>query len=120
MYCQVVVVWVWVWVCFVMVLTIYLLVTTLLLPAFPAWTFDVSPPFHYWVYFLSANLSSLNQFRATRNLTEFSFRSVIHDGRPLCTAVTLSCALATHPAGRMRVKLATSTTWWQRSSPPRA
>lgn len=38
------------------------------------WTFNRSPPYFYWVYYLSANLQSLNQLRASRGLTTFSFR----------------------------------------------
>jgi len=38
------------------------------------WTSPRSPPYFYWVYYLSANLSSLNQLRQSRGMSTFSFR----------------------------------------------
>lgn len=32
------------------------------------------PPYYYWTYYLAANLAVLNQYRAARGLTQFSFR----------------------------------------------
>ncbi len=33
-----------------------------------------NPPYPYWLYYLWANIRSLNEFRAMRNLTTFDFR----------------------------------------------
>ena len=38
------------------------------------WTQPHSPPYFYWVYYLSANLMSLNQLRSSKGLSTFSFR----------------------------------------------
>jgi hypothetical protein len=40
------------------------------------WTAKHSPPYYYWMYYLSANIKSLNLYRAQRNLSTFSFRYV--------------------------------------------
>jgi len=38
------------------------------------WNFAQQPPYHYWTYFLAANLATLNKLRKSRGLTQFSFR----------------------------------------------
>jgi len=38
------------------------------------WNFPQQPPYHYWTYFLAANLATLNKLRQSRGLTQFSFR----------------------------------------------
>lgn len=38
------------------------------------WTYDKNPPFAYYQYYIWANVTTLNQFRAARNLNTFSYR----------------------------------------------
>lgn len=38
------------------------------------WTFKHAPPYYYWVYYINANIQSLNHFRASRGLSTFAFR----------------------------------------------
>ena len=40
----------------------------------PDWRGPLQPPYYYWMYYLAMNLRSLNAYRATRNMTTFSFR----------------------------------------------
>lgn len=44
------------------------------LPPPKEWTSNIQPPYHYWAYYLSANLRSLNELRAKRKMTQFTFR----------------------------------------------
>lgn len=38
------------------------------------WTLRHAPPYYYWIYYLGANLKTLNIFRASRGLSTFSLR----------------------------------------------
>lgn len=38
------------------------------------WTSDKEPPYNYWLYYMYANLCSLNQLRASRGLCTFQLR----------------------------------------------
>lgn len=38
------------------------------------WSHKENPPFSYYIYFLYANISSLNHYRKSKNLNTFSFR----------------------------------------------
>lgn len=38
------------------------------------WDLPFNPPYYYWIYYLSANLRSLNQLRQERGMSTFSFR----------------------------------------------
>lgn len=38
------------------------------------WKFAHQPPYYYWMYYLAANIRSLNDYRASRGMTVFSFR----------------------------------------------
>ncbi len=38
------------------------------------WDMPHPPPYYYWVYYISANLNSLNHFRASRGMSVMSFR----------------------------------------------
>lgn len=38
------------------------------------WDLPFNPPYFYWTYYLSANINVLNQLRASRGLSTFSFR----------------------------------------------
>lgn len=38
------------------------------------WTFCENPPYGYWMYYMYANICTLNQLRASRNMTTFQFR----------------------------------------------
>lgn len=38
------------------------------------WTRSANPPYYYWMYYLSANLATLNLLRAARGFSTFSFR----------------------------------------------
>lgn len=38
------------------------------------WNSPHSPPYYYWVYYLHANIVSLNMLRAARGFSTFSFR----------------------------------------------
>ena len=38
------------------------------------WTFTHSPPYAYWMYYMYANIVSLNKLRASRGLCTFQFR----------------------------------------------
>jgi AMP deaminase len=44
------------------------------LPLPAQWDMLEQPPYHYWTYFIAANVSSLNSLRASRGMTQFSFR----------------------------------------------
>jgi len=39
-----------------------------------AWTSTHSPPYAYWMYYMYANVCTLNQLRASRGLCTFQFR----------------------------------------------
>jgi AMP deaminase len=43
-------------------------------PAPEHWTAADPPPYYYWVYYINANLNTLNHFRASRGLSVLSFR----------------------------------------------
>jgi AMP deaminase len=43
-------------------------------PAPDQWTSPHSPPFGYWMYYMYANICSLNKLRASRGLCTFQFR----------------------------------------------
>lgn len=38
------------------------------------WTSDENPPYVYYIYYMYANIQSLNNFRRERNMNIFSFR----------------------------------------------
>ncbi|KEG08479.1 AMP deaminase [Trypanosoma grayi] len=38
------------------------------------WTHAENPPFSYWMYYMWANITTLNRYRAARGLSTFSFR----------------------------------------------
>ncbi len=40
------------------------------------WKFAHQPPYYYWMYYLATNIRSLNDYRASRGMTVFSFRYV--------------------------------------------
>jgi len=44
------------------------------LPPPAQWRFSQQPPYHYWTYYLAANVAVLNQLRGSRGLSQFSFR----------------------------------------------
>ncbi len=44
------------------------------LPHPKEWTDPANPPYDYWVYYLGANLSCLNQFRRSKGMSGFTFR----------------------------------------------
>lgn len=44
------------------------------LPLPHEWTFKASPPYQYWTYFFATNIAVLNKLRASRGLTQLSFR----------------------------------------------
>lgn len=48
------------------------------------WNMPMNPPYEYWMYYLYANLCSLNQLRAERGLCTFQFR-------PHCGEAGLNC-----------------------------
>lgn len=44
-------------------------------PTYPHdWNTDAEPPYSYYLYYFWANIVSLNEFRASRGLSTFSFR----------------------------------------------
>ena len=40
------------------------------------WRSSDNPPYGYWMYYMYANICTLNQLRASRNLCTFQFRPV--------------------------------------------
>ena len=44
------------------------------LPLPAAWDLPEQPPYHYWTFFIAENLKSLNLLRASRGLSQFSYR----------------------------------------------
>lgn len=44
------------------------------LPVPSDWSMADNPPYDYWCYYIAANLSTLNAFRKSKNLSTFTFR----------------------------------------------
>lgn len=44
------------------------------LPPPDEWDLPLDPPFSYWLYYMHANLATLNRFRESRGMSTFSFR----------------------------------------------
>lgn len=44
------------------------------IPAPAKWTTDKNPPYNYYLYYMYANITSLNQFREAKGMNTFSFR----------------------------------------------
>ncbi|CAM9104639.1 unnamed protein product [Choristocarpus tenellus] len=44
------------------------------LPTPDVWDIPDNPPYHYWSYYIAANLTSLNHLRASKGLNTFEFR----------------------------------------------
>ena len=45
-----------------------------ILPLPADWNVAEQPPYHYWTFFVSENLKSLNHLRASRGFSQFSYR----------------------------------------------
>ncbi|ETW81907.1 hypothetical protein HETIRDRAFT_475429 [Heterobasidion irregulare TC 32-1] len=58
------------------------------------WNFDQSPPYSYWVYYMYANMSSLNHWRRARGFSTFVFRP--HSGEAGDTDHLTSAFLTSH------------------------
>eukprot|EP00124_Ichthyophonus_hoferi_P000961 Ihof_evm8s42 gene=Ihof_evmTU8s42 len=43
-------------------------------PQADEWTEEANPPYSYYIYYMYANIATLNQFRASRGLNTFQFR----------------------------------------------
>ncbi|THH20553.1 hypothetical protein EW146_g851 [Bondarzewia mesenterica] len=58
------------------------------------WSFRQSPPYSYWVYYMFANMTSLNNWRRTRGFNTFVFRP--HSGEAGDTDHLTSAFLTSH------------------------
>lgn len=56
------------------------------------WTYGESPPYNYWIYYMYANMASLNRWRQMRGFNTFVFRP--HAGEAGDTDHMASCFLA--------------------------
>eukprot|EP01119_Soliformovum_irregulare_P025020 TRINITY_DN9131_c0_g1_i1.p1 TRINITY_DN9131_c0_g1~~TRINITY_DN9131_c0_g1_i1.p1 ORF type:complete len:1428 (-),score=462.09 TRINITY_DN9131_c0_g1_i1:547-4461(-) len=65
-------------------------------PAPADWNSDENPPYMYWMYYMWANIYSLNKFREEKGLATFSFRphSGVGDLRHLSAAYLVSNGIA--------------------------
>jgi hypothetical protein len=82
------------------------------LPQSPdAWDIDENPPYAYWLYYMWANLVTLNRLREARGLNTFDLRYVLHS---VCFRRRRALSCFRRPlrnTGRTVASLVTPTIW---------